>query len=58
MDRRIGCFSTVVLGNLIPGRLVLVKVVFPIEVTYPLNIAVERNGSTKCRYKGRTLEPL
>lgn len=53
-----GRFNTVILSYLISRGLVLVKVVFPIEVAGPLDIAVERNSSTKRRYEGRGLEPL
>lgn len=49
---------TVVLGDLVSSRLVLVKVMFSVEPTGGLDVAVEGNGSAQSGQKCRGLESL
>lgn len=49
---------TVVLGDLIPSRLILVEIVFSVESTGGLYVAIEGNGSTEGGKKCRSLKFL
>lgn len=49
---------TVVLRDLISGRLVLVEVVLAVKVTHALYLAAKRNGSSQGRYQRCCLEGL
>lgn len=49
---------TIVLCDLIPRRLILVKVVFPVKPADGLNLAFQRNGSAQGREEGGRLEFL
>ena len=55
---RASILSTIILRDLIPSRLVLVKVVFPIKIATSAYRAIQRKGGTNCWYEGRFLEFL